>query len=107
MVAISERWAQSLVVGHLVVNNEWFEGCCDAGDVFDGEECIASSASRGAQEAMEREQVVVAAKLSVVAGLKRALPMRREFTRLVEGRGEKRLQRQALEAEDGGRLSKV
>ena len=42
MVAISERWAQSLVVGHLVVNNEWFEGCCDAGDVIDGEECIIS-----------------------------------------------------------------
>ena len=29
---------------------------------------------------MEREQVVVAAKLSVAAGLKRALPMRWEFT---------------------------
>ena len=29
-------------VGHLVVKNEWFEGCCDAGDVFDGEECIIS-----------------------------------------------------------------
>ena len=29
-------------VGHLVVKNEWFEGCCDAGDVIDGEECIIS-----------------------------------------------------------------
>ena len=29
-------------VGHLVVKNEWFEGCCDAGDVTDGEECIIS-----------------------------------------------------------------
>ena len=30
-------------VGHLVVNNEWFEGCCDAGDASDGgEECIIS-----------------------------------------------------------------
>ena len=29
-------------VGHLVVENEWFEGCCDAGDVIDGEECIIS-----------------------------------------------------------------
>ena len=28
-------------VGHLV-KNEWFEGCCDAGDVIDGEECIIS-----------------------------------------------------------------
>ena len=27
-------------VGHLVVKNEWFEGCCDAGGVIDGEECI-------------------------------------------------------------------
>ena len=26
--------------GHLVVKNEWFEGCCDAGGVIDGEECI-------------------------------------------------------------------
>ena len=41
--------------GHLVVKNEWFEGCCDAGDVIDG----ASSASRGAQEAIERAQIVV------------------------------------------------
>ena len=29
------------LVGHLVVKNEWFEGC-DAGDVIDGEECIIS-----------------------------------------------------------------
>ena len=29
-------------MGHLVVKNEWFEGCCDAGDVIDGEECIIS-----------------------------------------------------------------
>ena len=29
----------------------------------------------GAQEAMEREQIVVAAKLSVAAGLERAPPM--------------------------------
>ena len=30
-------------VGHLVVKNEWFEGCCDASDVIEGEECIISS----------------------------------------------------------------
>ena len=29
-------------VGHLVVKNEWFEGCCDSGDVIDGEERIIS-----------------------------------------------------------------
>ena len=28
--------------GHLVVKNEWFEGCCDASDVIDDEECIVS-----------------------------------------------------------------
>ena len=64
---------------HLVVKNEWFEGCCDAGDVIVTAKS-ASSASRGAQVAMEREQIVVAAKLSVAVGLKRALPMRWEFT---------------------------
>ena len=45
---------------------------------------------------MEREQIVVAAKLSVAAGLRRAPPMRWEFTwigGLCEGRREKRLQR--------------
>ena len=31
-------------VGRLVVTNEWFEGCCDAGDVIDGEVCIISTA---------------------------------------------------------------
>ena len=40
----------------------------------------ASSASRGAQEAMEREQIVVAAKLSVAVGLNRILRMRWEST---------------------------
>ena len=39
--------------GHLVVKNELFEGCCDAGDVVDGEECIISITR--AREAMERE----------------------------------------------------
>ena len=29
--------------GHLVVKNEWFEGCCDAGDAINGEECIIST----------------------------------------------------------------
>ena len=54
-------------VGHLVVKNEWFEGCCDAGDVIDAEECIISITTGS--------QSVVAATLRVPVGLKRALPM--------------------------------
>ena len=51
---------------------------------------------------MEREQIVVAAKLSVAAGLKRALPMRWESDWVVvEGRREKRLQRASI---GGGRF---
>ena len=41
---------QQKEAGHLVVKNGWFEGCCDAGDVVDGQ--CASLASRGAQEAI-------------------------------------------------------
>ena len=37
-------------VGHLVVRNEWSEGCCDAGDVIDGEERIISVMREGLQE---------------------------------------------------------
>ena len=56
---------------------------------------------------MEREQVVVAAKLSVAAGLKRALPMWWGFTWIggLLRAGERRdCSGQVLEAEDGGRL---
>ena len=61
------------------MKNEWFEGYCDAGDVIDGEECIISI-TRGSGHGKRTEETVVAAKLSVAVGLKRALPMRREFT---------------------------
>ena len=56
---------------------------------------------------MEREQIVVAAKLSVAAGLKRAPPTRWEFPWIggLLRAGERRdCSGQALEAEDGGRL---
>ena len=36
------RESEKKEVGHLVVKTEWFEGCCDAGDVIDGVECIIS-----------------------------------------------------------------
>ena len=61
--------------GHLVVKNEWFEGCCDAGDVIDSEECIIS-VTRGSGGHGKRKVVVAA----VAARLKRARPMRWEFT---------------------------
>ena len=67
----------------------------------------ASSASRGAQEALEREQIVVAAKLGVAAGQKRALPMRWEFTWIgwLLRAGERRdWSGQASEAENGGKF---
>ena len=56
---------------------------------------------------MQREQIAAAAKLSVAAGLKRALPMRWEFTwigGLLRAGERKDCSGQALEAEDGGRI---
>ena len=59
--------------GHLVVKMSGLRGV--AMPVMQLTAKSASSASRGAQEAMEREQIVVAATLSVAVGLKRALPI--------------------------------
>ena len=59
---ISERLTQSLVGeseqrdGPEVMKNEWFLGCCDAGDIIDGEECIISIVRGSGDHGKRRER---------------------------------------------------